>query len=93
MGGFHTLVIIFGLCVREAKRLGTLRFNDGTRREHRLKGNLSTLLKVNSGGPYRSSEREIKFRRRLFTASVKREMKHFHVVVACSDSKEMYKKV
>ena len=32
-------------------------------------------------GPYLSSEREIKFRRCLFTFSVKREIRHFHVVV------------
>ena len=32
-------------------------------------------------GPYLSSERGIKFRRCLFTFSVKREIRHFHVVV------------
>ena len=33
-------------------------------------------------GPYPSSGREIKFRRGLFTFSTKREIRHFHVVVA-----------
>ena len=32
-------------------------------------------------GPYSSSEREIKFRRCLFTSTIKREIRHFHVVV------------
>ena len=36
---------------------------------------------MNSKGPYLGSEREIKFRRCLFTFSVKREIRHFHVVV------------
>ena len=52
-----------------------------------------TLLKVNYRGPYRSAEREIKFRRCVFTSSIKHEIRHFHVVIVCSDSKEMYKKV
>ena len=52
-----------------------------------------TLLKVNYRGPYRSAEREIKFRRCVFTSSIKNEIRHFHVVIVCSDSKEMYKKV
>ena len=41
-----------------------------------------TLLKVNYRGPYRGSEREIKFRRCLFTSS--HEIRHFHVVIVCS---------
>ena len=50
-----------------------------------------TLLNLNSKGPYPSSEREIKFRRCLFTFfSVKREIRHFHVVVG-KKSKEIYK--
>ena len=32
-------------------------------------------------GPYSSSERERKFRRCLFTSTIKREIRHFHVVV------------
>ena len=40
-----------------------------------------TLLNLNSKEPYPSSEREIKFRRCLFTFSIKRENWHFHVVV------------
>ena len=40
-----------------------------------------TLLKLNFKGPYSSSEREIKLRRCLFTSSIKREIRHFHVVV------------
>ena len=32
-------------------------------------------------GPHSSSERERKFRGRLFTSSIKREIRHFHVVV------------
>ena len=32
-------------------------------------------------GPYSSPERERKFRGRLFTSSIKREIMHFHVVV------------
>ena len=36
---------------------------------------------MNSKGPYPSSEREIKFRRYLFTFSIKHEITHFHVVV------------
>ena len=36
-----------------------------------------TLLKLNSKGPYRSSEREITFRRCLFVFSIKREILAF----------------
>ena len=32
-------------------------------------------------GPHSSLERERKFRGRLFTSSIKREIRHFHVVV------------
>ena len=42
-----------------------------------------TLLKLNSYEPYPSSEIERKFCRRLCTSSVKVEIRHFHVVVAC----------
>ena len=35
----------------------------------------------NSWGPYPSSGREMKFRRCLFTFSIKREIRYFHVVV------------
>ena len=40
-----------------------------------------TLLELNSYAPYPSTVREIKFRRCLFTSSVKREIRHVHVVV------------
>ena len=40
-----------------------------------------TLLKLNFKGPYSSSEREIKFRRRLFTFPIKHKIRHFHVAV------------
>ena len=40
-----------------------------------------TLLKLNSKGPYSSSESKIKFLRCLFTFSIKHEIRHFHVVV------------
>ena len=40
-----------------------------------------TLLELNSQGPYPSSEWEISFRRCFFTYSIKRESRHFHVVV------------
>ena len=40
-----------------------------------------TLFEQNSYQPYSSSERERKFRRRLFTSSIKREIRNFHVVV------------
>ena len=40
-----------------------------------------TLLELNSEGPYPSLQREITFRRCLFKYSIKREIRHFHVVV------------
>ena len=40
-----------------------------------------SLLKLNSKGPYPNSEREVKFRRCLFTYYIKRAIRHFHVVV------------
>ena len=48
---------------------------------HLLCQKLAILLELNSKGLYPSSEREIKFRRSLFTFSIKREIRHFHVVV------------
>ena len=39
------------------------------------------LFQQNSYQPYSSSERERKFRRRLFRSSIKREIRNFHVVV------------
>ena len=38
-------------------------------------------LDLISWGPHLSLERERKFLRRLFTSSIKREIRHFHVVV------------
>ena len=49
-------------------------------------------MELISWGLHSSLERETKFRRRLSTSSIKREIRHFHVVVACSNSKEMFKK-
>ena len=44
-------------------------------------------------GPYPSSGiREIKFRRGLFTFSTKREIRHFHVVVAQKRQRNVQKK-
>ena len=40
-----------------------------------------TLFEQNSYQPYSSSERERKFMRRLFTSSIKREIRNFHVVL------------
>ena len=40
-----------------------------------------TLPELNFYGTYPSSEREIAFRRCSFTYSIKREIRHFHVVV------------
>ena len=42
---------------------------------------LLTLLNLNSKGRYSSPESEIKFRRCLFTFSIKHEIRHFRVVV------------
>ena len=52
-----------------------------------------TLQKLNFKGPYLSSEREIKFRRCLFTFSVKREIKHFYVVVVQKRERNVHKSV
>ena len=41
----------------------------------------------------REREGERKIRRRLFTSSIKREIRHLHVVYSCRDVKEKYKKV
>ena len=41
----------------------------------------ATLLEVNSLKPNPNSERERQFRRRLFTSSMKREIRHFQTVV------------
>ena len=50
-----------------------------------------TLLRLNSKGPYPSSEREIKFRRCLFTFSIKRKIRHLHVVVVLKQQKNVQK--
>ena len=49
------------------------------------------LFEPNSYEPYSSSERERKFCRRLFTSSIKSEIRHFPSWL-CSGCKEMYKK-
>ena len=51
-----------------------------------------TLLKLNFKGPYPSSERELKFRRCLFTSSIKHEIRHFHVVVVQKRERNVQKK-
>ena len=51
-----------------------------------------TVLKLNFKGPYSSSEREIKFRRCLFTSSIKREIRHFHIVVVQKRERNIQKK-
>ena len=40
-----------------------------------------TLTEPNSKQPYSSSDKERKFRRRLFTSPVKRDIRHFNVIV------------
>ena len=50
------------------------------------------LLELNSEGRFPSSEREIKFRRCLFTYSIRREIRHFHVVVVQKRAKKCTKK-
>ena len=52
-----------------------------------------TLLKLNSDEPYPTSERERKFHRRLCTSPVKREIRHFHVVVVQSGQRKVQKSV
>ena len=49
------------------------------------------LFEQNSYEPYSGSERERKFSCRLFTSSIKSEIRHF-LSWSCSDCKEMYKK-
>ena len=51
-----------------------------------------TRLELNSYGPYPSSKREIKFRRCLFLSSIKREIRHFNVVVVQKRAKKCTKK-
>ena len=52
-----------------------------------------TVLELNSLDPYQSSEREIKFRGRLFTSSIKCKIGQFHVVVVQKTVKKCIKKV
>ena len=49
-----------------------------------------TLFEPNSQESYSSSERERKFSRRLFTSSIKREIRHFPVVVVQWQRSEMH---
>ena len=51
-----------------------------------------TLLELNSYAPYPSTVREIKSRRCLFTSSVKREIRHVHVVVVQKQAEKCRKK-
>ena len=48
---------------------------------------------MNSKGPYSSSGSEIKFRRRLFTFSIKHEIRHFFVVVVQKRQRNVQKSV
>ena len=52
-----------------------------------------TLLKLNFKGPNPSSEREIKFRRCFFTSSIKRKIRHFHVVVVQKQERNVQSEV
>ena len=52
-----------------------------------------TLLKLNFKGQCSSSEREIKFRRCLFTSSINRKIRHFHVVVVQKQERIVQKRV
>ena len=52
-----------------------------------------TLLKLNFKWPYSRSEREIKFRRCLFTSPLKREIRHFHVEVVQKQERNVQKNV
>ena len=49
-------------------------------------------MKLNFKGPYPSSERETKFRRCLFTSSIKRQIRHFHVIVVQKQERNVQKK-
>ena len=51
-----------------------------------------TLLEVNCQRPYPSAERETKFHRCLLTFPIKREIRHFHVVVVQKRVKKCTKK-
>ena len=50
-------------------------------------------LDLISWGPHSSLERERKFLRRLFTSSIKREIRHFHVVVVQQRRRNVQKSV
>ena len=50
-------------------------------------------LKFNSSEPYPSSERERKFRLRLFTCSIKHTIRQFHVVVVHKQQNNVQKSV
>ena len=52
-----------------------------------------TVLKLDFKGPYLILEREIQFRRCLFTFSIKREIRHFHVVVVQKRERNIQKSV
>ena len=51
-----------------------------------------TLLELNSWAPYPNTVREIKFVRCLFTSSIKREIRHVHVVVVQKRAEKCTKK-
>ena len=80
-------VSYFKIKIKDSLR--TLRSNDATATRTSLKRWIcvpSVFIAIipthlNFRGPYRSSKREIKFRRCLFTSSIKRKIRHFHVVV------------
>ena len=52
-----------------------------------------TPLNLKSKGPYSSSQSEIKFRRCLFTFTIKHEIGYFHVVVTQKRQRNVQKRV
>ena len=50
-------------------------------------------MRLNSKGPHPSSERKVKFRRYLFTFSIKRKIRYFHVVVVQQRQRNVQKSV
>ena len=57
-------------------KIGSFSIDDGDGSE-----NVTINLELVSWGPSSSLERERKIRSRLFRSSIKREIRHFHVVV------------
>ena len=70
----------YWMCARWNKKIGTLRsfslYCDYSYPNPYFVKCRRTLLKLNFKGPWSSSEREIQFRRCLFTSSIKRKIRH-----------------